>query len=73
MNADLDGSGEISYCEFIAATVSEELFLREDYVEHAFKMFDKDRNGYIEKEEFLIVLKEHIKENKIDKLIKEID
>jgi len=69
MNADLNGSGEISYSEFIAATVSEELFLREDYVEHAFKMFDKDRNGYIEKDEFLLVLKGHIKEEKMGKLI----
>lgn len=51
--ADLDGSGEISYSEFIAATMGEELFLREDYIQTAFNMFDKDKNGSIDFNEFV--------------------
>lgn len=45
ISADLDGSGEISYSEFLAATMGEELFLREDYLQAAFNMFDTDRSG----------------------------
>lgn len=51
MEADLDHSGEISYSQFLAATISEEIYLREDYFDMAFKMLDKDHSGKIDFEE----------------------
>ena len=45
--ADTDGSGEINYTEFLAATIDQTVFMREDYLKTAFKMFDKDNNGAI--------------------------
>merc|ERR1719440_154159 len=44
MKADLDNLGEISYTEFLAATLSEEIYIREDYFDAAFKILDKDNS-----------------------------
>ena len=44
---DLDGSGEISYDEFLSAMIDGKKILTEDRLEKAFKMFDKDGNGYL--------------------------
>lgn len=46
--ADTDGSGDINYSEFLAATMDEQIYLREDYLKTAFKMFDKDGSGKID-------------------------
>ena len=35
-SADTDGSGEINYTEFIAATIDANVFMREDYLRTAF-------------------------------------
>ena len=35
-SADTDGSGEINYTEFLAATMDAKLFMREDYLRTAF-------------------------------------
>lgn len=35
-SADTDGSGEINYTEFLAATIDANIFLREDYLRTAF-------------------------------------
>ena len=51
MKADLDNSGEISYTEFLAATLSEEIYMREDYFDAAFKMLDKDNSGTLSRDE----------------------
>jgi len=55
-SADTDGSGEINYTEFIAATIDTTVFLREDYLRTAFNMFDKDNSGKIDNEEVLSLL-----------------
>ena len=47
-SADTDGSGEINYTEFIAATIDANIFMREDYLKTAFNMFDKDNSGKID-------------------------
>ena len=44
---DLDGSGEISYDEFLSAMIDGKKVLTEDRLEKAFKMFDKDGNGLL--------------------------
>lgn len=55
-SADTDGSGEIDYSEFIAATINENIFMREDYMKSAFDMFDKDGSGKIDKDELKMLL-----------------
>lgn len=45
--ADTDGSGTINYTEFIAATMEQNLYLKEENLRNAFKMFDKDGSGKI--------------------------
>ncbi len=54
--ADTDGSGEIDYTEFIAATMSSKLYLNEKYLRAAFDMFDKDESGKVSHEEILRLL-----------------
>jgi len=48
---DTDGSGEINYTEFLAATLDASVFMREDYLKTAFKMFDTNGNGKIDHHE----------------------
>ena len=55
--ADTDGSGEIDYTEFLAATIDPKIFMREDYLKTAFNMFDKDGSGKIDAQEIAILLK----------------
>lgn len=55
-SADTDGSGEINYTEFIAATIDANVFMREDYLRTAFDMFDKDGSGKIDNEEVVALL-----------------
>lgn len=54
--ADTDGSGTINYTEFLAATMSAQTFLREEYLKAAFKMFDTDGSGKIDKNELNTLL-----------------
>lgn len=35
-SADTDGSGEVDYTEFLAATIDANVFMREDYLRTAF-------------------------------------
>lgn len=49
--ADTDGNGTINYTEFLAATMSCQTFLKEQYLRTAFKMFDKDNSGKIDSAE----------------------
>ena len=53
---DTDGSGEIDYTEFIAATMSSKMYLNEKYLRAAFNMFDKDGSGKITGDEILLLL-----------------
>ena len=48
---DLDGSGEISYDEFLSAMIDTKKVITEDKLERAFKIFDKDGNGRLSVEE----------------------
>merc|ERR1712176_1595773 len=42
---DLDGSGEVEYIEFIAATLTSDQYSREEYVRAAFDALDIDGDG----------------------------
>ena len=76
--ADTDGSGEINYTEFLAATIDANIFLREDYLRTAFNMFDKDGSGKIDNEEVIALLTgedlgTHVSSSAIKKAMDEID
>jgi calcium-dependent protein kinase len=77
-SADTDGSGEINYTEFIAATVDANVYMREDYLRTAFQMFDKDNSGKIDNEEVIALLSgedlgSFVSKDAINKAMKEID
>jgi calcium-dependent protein kinase len=54
--ADTDGSGDVNYTEFIAATIGSNIYNNESYLRQAFDMFDKDKSGKIDKEEVVGLL-----------------
>lgn len=51
MSIDTDGSGKIDYTEFLAATMEKSMYMKEERLHNAFKMFDLDGNGKISKDE----------------------
>jgi len=53
---DTDKSGTINYTEFIAATMERSVYLKEEKLWAAFKLFDKDGNGKISASELRDVL-----------------
>lgn len=77
-SADTDGSGEINYTEFLAATIDANIFMREDYLRTAFNMFDKDGSGQIDNEEVIALLQgedlgNFVSKDAISQAMKEID
>eukprot|EP00117_Sycon_ciliatum_P038937 scpid81296/ scgid28853/ Calcium-dependent protein kinase 17 len=76
--ADTDGSGTINYTEFIAATMEQNLYLKEENIRSAFQMFDKDGSGKISIEEMKQALGANLEGQSQDdqdweELIKEVD
>ena len=76
--ADTDGSGCINYTEFIAATMEQNLYLKEENLRTAFRMFDKDGSGKISIDEMKQALGSGIdgqttNEEEWNQLIKEVD
>ena len=55
---DMDGSGELDYEEFIAATLSVSKLRSEDNIQRAFAYFDKDDSGYITVDELKTVMQD---------------
>lgn len=53
---DADKSGFIDYTEFIVATVNSEEFNSNEFLQAAFKLFDKDGSGSISADEIKAVL-----------------
>lgn len=48
---DTDKNGRISYTEFLAAMIDENIYMKPKYLKIAFDMLDKDKSGTIEFEE----------------------
>jgi calcium-dependent protein kinase len=71
-SVDTDGSGVINYTEFIAATIDQKVYLKEERLYEAFKAFDKDSSGKISTEEIRNVMKTD-DASKIEELIKTFD
>lgn len=53
---DSDGSGVIDYTEFLAATLDKRMYVQEDVCWSAFRVFDKNGDGKISREELKEVL-----------------
>lgn len=79
---DTDGSGVLDYSEFMAAALDKQKYVQEDMCWRAFKTFDKDGSGSIDKEELSKLLGLHdltdqlqvsITENEVDTIMKEVD
>lgn len=74
--ADIDGSGEIDYSEWLIATMNKKSLISEDKVRNAFNFFDKDGSGSIsvdELKEVLGVKKRLVDEEVWNELINEVD
>jgi calcium-dependent protein kinase len=53
---DIDGNGSISYSEFLAATLDRNIYLQEENLWNAFRVFDRDNSGKITADELKQVL-----------------
>jgi len=53
---DSDGSGVIDYTEFLAATLDKQVYMKEDVCWQAFRIFDRNGDGKIDKAEINNVL-----------------
>merc|ERR1711870_21441 len=53
---DSDGSGQIDYTEFLAATLDKRLYMQEDVCWSAFRLFDRNGDGKISLDELRQVL-----------------
>jgi len=76
--ADTDGSGTINYTEFIAATMEQNMYLKEENLRNAFRMFDKDGSGKISIDEMKQALGAEVEgqtdnEDEWNQLIEEVD
>ena len=77
MSVDLDKNGAINYSEFIAATMNELITKDASKLQAAFKFFDKDNNGIIDRTDLKKVLESNddvsVDEALIDEIVNECD
>lgn len=71
--ADIDGTGQICYGEFLAATLDTSVFLREDRLRDAFMLFDVDSSGTITCDNLINLLGDELSKPEIDGMIKAAD
>ena len=74
---DLDGSGEIDYTEFIAATIEARGAIVDERLAEAFNFFDGDYSGYITKDSLRTMqyglLGRNFRDEYVDEIIDECD
>ena len=74
-NVDLNGDGEIDFEEFYAAMKKDSITVTEE-LEEAFKVFDKDNDGFISPEELRSTVEsmgETVSKEEIDAMIEKAD
>jgi len=69
---DADGSGEIDYTEFLAATLDKKVYMQEDVCWNAFKNFDRNNDGKISQDELKVILGDPSVQNQANVEIAEI-
>jgi len=77
-NIDSDGSGQLDYTEFLAATVDQKHLQQREVCWGAFRSFDLDGDGKITRDELMKVLngnrvQQALGASKIDKMIQDVD
>merc|ERR1719414_567387 len=77
-DVDSDGSGVIDYTEFLAATLDKRLYLQEDVCWSAFRIFDRNGDGKISRQELEQVLGNEevetvVEANTLADLMKQVD
>lgn len=72
-NLDTDGSGNIDYTEFMAATLTKKQYLRREVMWAAFRVFDTNGDGVITKDELAKILKEEDNMAHIEKMVADVD
>ncbi len=78
VGADTDNSGTINYTEFLAATLEKSVYMKEENLRNAFKMFDADGSGKISVDEVKQILgaqkyQSDIEDSAWEDLIREVD
>lgn len=53
---DMDENGRVYWNEFLAATISQAIFLKEENLKEAFNNFDQGRKGYFDLDDLKTVL-----------------
>ena len=72
--ADIDDNGTIDYNEFVMAATNRQKLLNKEKLDATFKIFDKDGNGSISKDEIKSLLCVKTEDRKIiDDIMKEVD
>jgi hypothetical protein len=69
----VDRTGEIQYCEFLAATIEATSAISEERLAEAFDRLDSDDSGYISADNLHELLGSHIPQEEINAIIKEAD
>lgn len=70
---DLDGTGQVRYTEFLAATIEAHGAISEERLAEAFDRIDHDNSGYIEAKDLKQILGQDFPEEEIDAIIREAD
>ena len=70
---DTDNSGNIEYTEFIAASLEKNLYLNEQKLKDAFKLFDSDKSGKISKNEISKILGTSKHSKEVEKIMNKYD
>jgi len=69
----VDGTGEVKYCEFLAATIEAQGAISEERLAEAFDRLDSDDSGFISKENLRDFLGDDLPQEEIDAIIEEAD
>ena len=70
---DIDGTGKVSYSEFLAATIEAHGSIEEERIAEAFDRLDEDDSGYVTAENLRSFLGDDIAEDFVDEIVEEVD